>query len=498
MAVMTVDAGTSVIKAVLFDDAGVALSVQRESVEVRRPRPGHAEQDMSAVWTAVVRAVRAAAQGARECVRALAFAAQGHGCWPRWISARWKRAGTAMLWCDGRARDTVVWWQRQGLLDRAFEITGTLGFAGLAHAILSWTNANEHSRLDRAQAALTCNGWLFSCATGQLLAERSDASAPFLDPRTGDSRRELISLFGSSGQAAASSGTSDDRIWSASSPAEPLTNSGLPVGLPVVMAPYDVATTAIGAGSVRPGQAFSILGTTLCNGLVMQPARRDAEPGGLTISVDDSGRVIRAFATMTGTEALGWAAAMLGMGSQEQLLSLAAFAKPGSEGAIFLPYVSPGGERAPFLDTGASGTWWGLALGQSRPSMARSVLEGLSFVVKDCLTAATLDPVSELRLCGGGAHRDVWCQLLADVVNTQVLRSTDAEVGAKGAFVCGLVAIGGERNLVSAVDRYVRMEAVASPHSARAAQYAGRFEHFVALRDVARHGWPHVVAAGSS
>lgn len=496
MAVMTVDAGTSVIKAVLFDDAGVALSVQRESVEVRRPRPGHAEQDMSAVWTAVVRAVRAAAQGAHESVRALAFTAQGDGCWL--VDRAGQPTGTAMLWCDGRARDTVVWWQRQGLLDRAFEITGTLGFAGLAHAILSWTNANEHSRLDRAQAALTCNGWLFSCATGQLLAERSDASAPFLDPRTGDYSDELISLFGLE--------------WARPllPPVRPMTECvseltrraadelGLPVGLPVVMAPYDVATTAIGAGSVRPGQAFSILGTTLCNGLVMQPARRDAEPGGLTISVDDSGRVIRAFATMTGTEALGWAAAMLGMGSQEQLLSLAAFAKPGSEGAIFLPYVSPGGERAPFLDTGASGTWWGLALGQSRPSMARSVLEGLSFVVKDCLTAATLDPVSELRLCGGGAHSDVWCQLLADVVNTQVLRSTDAEVGAKGAFVCGLVAIGGERNLVSAVDRYVRMEAVASPHSARAAQYAGRFEHFVALRDVARHGWPHVVAAGSS
>ncbi|HAG57938.1 MAG TPA: hypothetical protein DEQ49_17745 [Arthrobacter bacterium] len=91
----------------------------------------------------------------------------------------------------------------------------------------------------------------------------------------------------------------------------------------------------------------------------------------------------------------------------------------------FLPYSSPAGEGAPFLDP-----------------LARDVLEGLTLVIRDCPTASGDSP-TELRVCGGGAASALWLQLIADVTGIPVLRSTDTDVGAKGAFLIGLAATGG-------------------------------------------------------
>ena len=76
---------------------------------------------------------------------------------------------------------------------------------------------------------------------------------------------------------------------------------GLPAGLPVVMSPYDVASTAIGVGTVSDGQACSILGTTLCTEVVMNHVNLDGEPSGLTIPFGPPGLYLRAFPTLAGS-----------------------------------------------------------------------------------------------------------------------------------------------------------------------------------------------------
>ncbi len=106
----------------------------------------------------------------------------------------------------------------------------------------------------------------------------------------------------------------------------------------------------------------------------------------------------------------------------------------------------------PFLNTGARGSLFGLSFEHGREQIARAVLEGLSLVIRDCLQASQDAPVP-LRvcgLCGGGANSDVWCQLIADVIGTPTFRPVDQEVGAKGAFIAGLVAVGQEADFPSA------------------------------------------------
>src|SRR5699024_10312410 len=133
-------------------------------------------------------------------------------------------------------------------------------------------------------------------------------------------------------------------------------------------------------------------------------------------------------------------------------------------------------------------TFWGLSLEHGQHAVARAVFEGLSLTIQDCLHATATVP-AELRLAGGGAASDFWCQLIADVTGLSTLRSVDTEIGAKGAFLAGLVAVGAERGLDSAADRHVRADMRFAPDTGRAAHYAAGYSEFVALREIARYGW---------
>lgn len=486
MPVVAVDAGTSMIKAVVFDDDGTEVVLSRQATKVTRPRSGWAEQDMASVWQAVVTAVRNALSMVDDEVRFLAITAQGDGCWL--VDDVGEPTGPAILWSDGRAADIVASWRGAGVTEKAFRINGSLGFSGLPHAILTWLAEHDPQRVAASSTTLYCGGWLFLRCTGVRGVDLSDASVPFLDPRSRGYSTKLLEMFGLGWASRLL-----PEIIGPKRRAAPLADGaaselGLPAGLPVVLAPYDVASTALGAGATSSGQACTILGTTLCTEVVHDSVDTSGEPAGLTIALDTGTDVLRAFPTLAGTEVLDWAAAMLGLEHPRELAALAERARPGSGGLVFLPYLSPAGERAPFLDPNARGTFWGLSLEHGRAELARAVFEGLTMVIRDCVEAAAAR-ATELRVCGGGAESRMWCQLIADVVGVPTVRSADAEVGAKGAMLSGLVATGAEPNLSSAAERCVRVERSCEPDPRAAGFYTELYGQFQALRAAAEPGW---------
>ncbi|MEU6250408.1 FGGY family carbohydrate kinase [Glycomyces sp. NPDC047010] len=484
MTSISIDAGTTAIKAVAHGDDGTELFVARGAVGVQRPRTGWAEQDMAEVWRATAAAVREAARHLPGPPDMIALTAQGDGCWL--VDAEGQPTGPAVLWSDGRAAPIVDRWRDAGVLDEAFRANGSLTFPGLPNAVLAWLVERDPDRLDRSHAALTCGGWVFHNLTGLFAADESDASAPFLDPATRDYSPRLVELFGLSRAARLLPQVLGDADRAAALRPEAAAALGLPAGVPVVMAPYDVASTAIGAGAATAGTGCAILGTTLCTEIVRAGTDTTGEPAGLTVALDSAGQWLRVYPTLAGTEVIDWATSMLDLPSPEALGDLAAAAPPGAGGLVFLPYLSPAGERAPFLDTAARGTFWGLTLEHGRGHLARAVFEGLSLTIKDCLAASGAH-VQELRLCGGGAGSDLWCRMIADATGVPVVRTADTEIGAKGAFLSGLVATGAEPDLAAAASKYVRPGDRFEPQETSV--YDGLYAEFLALRDIARAGW---------
>jgi erythritol kinase (D-erythritol 1-phosphate-forming) len=482
MAIICVDAGTTLIKAVGYDATGAEAALARRETVVSRPAPGHAEQDMDAVWDAVAAAVRevAAQVGGADFV---AITAQGDGCWL--VSSDGRPTGPAILWNDARAASIVDAWTREGRAATAFTTNGSAAASGLPHAILTWLRAHDPGRLDRSSALLTCGGWIFSRMTGELVAEESDASAPFMDLRARAYSPDLLALFGLEGARRLLPGI-------ASCPVAGLTPDaagalGLPSGTPVVMAPYDIAATALGVGAAESGQACGILGTTLCTEVVVGSPVLDGPPTGITIALP--GGYLRAFPTFAGTEVVQWTCRLLGLSAPAELGELALLSEPGAGGLAFLPYLSPAGERAPFSDPLARGGLLGLSFEHGREHVARAVLEGLTMVIRDCLAATGAAP-TELRVCGGGSASAAWLGLIADVTGLPVRRSADAEVGARGAYLVGLAATGAAPSVASAAARHVRLREAVSPDPDRRAFYDRLFRDFLALRGTAAGTWP--------
>ncbi|HEX5431804.1 MAG TPA: FGGY-family carbohydrate kinase [Bryobacteraceae bacterium] len=486
MAWICVDAGTSIIKAVGFDEDGHERALARETSATLSTQPGFAEQDMNAVWSTVLSAIRQVSRDLSGAVRGIAITAQGDGCWL--VDAEGNPTGNAILWNDGRAGAVVDSWRESGVIEQAFRLSGSVAYPGLPNAILRWLEQNEPERIEKARWSLTCNGWLFSKLTGVFLADLSDGSNPFSAVMLKSYSPDLFRLYGLEHSAHLM-----PPIHTGAGLIAPLARavaeqSGLPPGTPVIMAPYDIVSTAIGCGTIVPRQACAILGTTICAEVVTDAVDLSASPAGTTIALE-GGNYLRAMPTLTGCEALAWAAKALSCGSIEELECLARSATAGSNGLLFLPYLSLAGERSPFLEPNARASFIGLSLGHTRADMARSVYEGLAFVIRECLEAAVGGLPSELRVCGGGARSDLWCQIIADATDIPIVRTEDNEVGARGAFLFALAATGNAASIAEAVRSHVAPARTFSPSAGKHALYRERFHLFLQQRALAVPQW---------
>ena len=486
MVAICVDAGTSVVKAVAFVDNGAEVALARRSVAVLRSHNGWAEQDMHAVWNAVKETIHEVAAQTGSDVSFIAITAQGDGCWL--IDEKGAPTGPAALWNDGRANAIVEEWQANGVRERAFRVNGTGAFPGAQSAILRWLHENDSARLDRSATAFYCKDWIVYKLTGVVASEESDSSCPFFDIKARDYAPEMLRIYG------------EEWAQRLLAPIKPGTQPvgeilpevarelGIQSGVPIIAAPYDIAATAIGLGAVEPGQAVSILGTTLCNEVVVDAVDTSGTPSGLLICSGLPNRWLRGFATMCGTEALDWICNFIGDIKPSEFTTLAKDVPPGSDGVVFLPYLSPAGERAPFLNANARGTIYGLSLENGRAQLARAVLEGLSFVIRECLAAAP-DTPTELNVCGGGALSDIWCQMIADVTNLPVRTTTATEVGAKGAFFVGLLATGRVHTIEEATSKYVQTRKLYQPDASLTERYNSLYDNFLTIRDNAAQAW---------
>ena len=485
MTSIAIDAGTTTIKVVGYGDDGTELAVSRRPTQVMRPRPGWAEQDMSEVWAAVTASLAEVVAALPDAPDMVALTAQGDGAWL--VDEQARPTGPAVLWNDGRATAQIAEWERNGVAEEAFGICGSRVSTGMPNAVLAWLRENDPDRVARSSHLLTCSGWLHLKLTGETAVDESDASAPFLDIRRREWSDRLFDIYGLQwAQRLLPSLRDDDHRVTALSAAA-AAETGLPAGIPVVLAPYDICATAIGAGAVSVGQACCILGTTLATEVVTDTVVTD-QPVGITVTLGVPGRYLRAFPTMSGGDVLDWATRMLGLTSAGDLMSLAERGNRDAAGVRFIPYLSPAGERAPFFDPTARGSLSGLSLEAGREDVARALVEGVTMTIRDCLTAAPGAP-DRLALCGGGTRSDFWMRLIADMTGIPVTIPADTEVGARGAWLTGLVATGREPGFQAAADRHVQVAATYHPDLEEFGAFSDRYAHFLRLRELNEPVW---------
>jgi xylulokinase len=156
----------------------------------------------------------------------------------------------------------------------------------------------------------------------------------------------------------------------------------------------------------------------------------------------------------------------------DQLLAPASDIPAGSEGLLFLPYLT--GERAPYPDPNARGAFIGLTVRHSIPHMTRAVLEGVAFGLRDSMELIKQAGVGELdqvRVSGGGARSQLWRQILADALDTELVTVNTTEGAAYGAALLAGVGIDAWTDVDTACDATIHILDRVVPQSSQVERY---------------------------
>jgi len=455
-----IDVGTSALKALVLDVDGSIIGSETVPYPLATPQPGWVESNPQAWWEAAGIAVPGAAGRHAPEIAAIGLCGQMHGVVLSDDAGQALRP--AILWADSRTRRQLdAYGELSAALRRKLANPVATGMAG---PTLLWLRDNERQHYRQAHWALQPKDWLRLRLTHEAATEPSDASGTLLYDLTTDYwakdvldelnlRLDLLAPIRESVEICG--------VLTASAAA----HLGVRPNLPVVGGAADTAAAALAGGLLDPGPVQLSIGTG-----AQAVAPRDR------LAIDPTARthLYRAAApdrwyAMAAMQnagiALEWVRTTLGA-TWEEVYAEAFAVPPGAEGLVFLPYLT--GERTPYFDPLARGAWVGLRLSHSRGHLLRAALEGVAFAVRQGLEAllATGVPATELRLAGGGSFDPRWRQLLADVLEQQLLATATTAASALGAALLAGVGFGAWPDAQRVAALAAPAELVANPGSA--------------------------------
>lgn len=480
-----IDAGTSVVKAAVFDESGGVLAVRGASVPLIHDGggvPGAVEQDIEQIVATLGTVAQAAVAESGTVPASVAITGQGDGCWV--VDEEFRPLRPALSWLDGRAAGLVEEWAGSGVMSAVFGISGGAMFPGAPAACLKWLDLNEPEVLDRAATAGYCKDALFGRLTGVRATDPSDSSMPLGDGTGLGYSDKVLELTGLAHRR--------NLLAPVVAPvpigelhAEGARLLGVPAGTPVTSGPFDFPACGFGGGVGWPGtegDALLIVGTTLGCLVHLDTLVTTGEPAGFSVSTGTPGRWLRAMPAMVGTASLDWLLRLLGAGVQEVQDALAT-SPPGARGVNVLPYLATSGERAPFVDPHAAGQISGLRLTTDRNDLIRAICEGLAYTARHCFESA--GRTGRIVVCGGGTGSSAWMQVFADVLEVPLHVARTPEVGARGAVLAGAAARGAPLDVAA----WTTPEGVVEPDPRRRELYDQGYRHQMELLDAARPLW---------
>jgi sugar (pentulose or hexulose) kinase len=484
-----IDAGTSAIKAALFDGDGHEIAASSQPAAVLSPAPAQSEADMETIWAqvcATVRAVCAQAGISGAEIDGVGITANMVGLWP--VDASGQPVRRAILWNDGRTQPLLDGLEvaSPGFMSR---VSGSVMQPGCTLPLLRWLREHEPEVLARTHMVLCCKDWLRFRLTGALATDPTEASV-----MPGDTRAR-----GYSDAAFEELGVHDLRhlfppVLASEAVAGAVTASaaaltGLREGTPVVTGAGDVPASALGAGAASPGTACIVLGTTCLSGIVLgAPSWTPADVG--LLFCQPGGAWLRVMANIAGTTNLDWIIgqcfaaeqAAHGRAIYAHLEASLADIAPGCAGLTYLPYLSDVGIIAPVVAPHARAGFFGLSPVHTRYHLLRAVMEGVALAVRDCYAAMGV-PVERAVLVGGGANSPLWCQMIADVLGAEIQVPQGSEFGAKGAALLAGVGIGRDSTPAAAAARTTHIARAYQPDAARRALYDAAYNRYAGLRN---------------
>jgi xylulokinase len=259
---------------------------------------------------------------------------------------------------------------------------------------------------------------------------------------------------------------------------------GLGPEVQVVTGTPDIHSAAVGTGAVEEGQAHTTISTSSWVSVPVARKKTDPFHSIATIPGLDASSYLVANNHEAAGLCLRWLRQTLPTEralSFDELTAQAATAPAGSNRVIFAPWIA--GLRSPVDDRNARGGWHNLSVQSTAADLVRAVLEGVAYNARwlheavERFVGRRLDP---LRIFGGGAVSDLWCQIHADVLDRTIERVSDPlYANLRGAALFAGVALGEIEQ--RQIGELVPVERVFTPRSENRAVYDRVYAEFPRL-----------------
>jgi xylulokinase len=474
---VAIDVGTSGARATALDLAGERYLEVRRGYPTASPRPGWAEQDprlwRSAALSALAGLVREL--GSRRRVMAIGLTGQCPSVCL--VDDRNRPLGPGLIYRDNRATREAAAIRRRFGDAEIHARTGHLPAAFHVAPKLLWVKAHDRATFGKARRALQPRDLVALALTGEMATDGTHAAATLLydigrrewagdiQDALGLARELMPPLRPSTAVVGGLTESAARRV-------------GLPAGLPVVLGGADSQACALGAGVVAAGPVSEMAGSSTClNAAVRRPLS--------VLEVTHFPHVVPGpYTTETGINttgaAIAWVADLLyaprgrraGASDYARLDREVAVVPAGSDGVLALPILGDGERTDPDLRGGITG----LSLRHDRATVARAVLEGVAFAIRDQLGLLTGGGarVTELRVSGGDTRLTSWSRIKADVLGIPVVTMPGDAAVTGVAMLAGLGA-GIYRDVDDAIRRCVHLTSPVGPDPAMRALYDERF-----------------------
>ncbi len=453
-----IDVGTGGSRAVVIDRQGKILaSATVEHASFASLRIGWAEQDPEDWWRASSAAVRKILAGniRAEDIGAIGFSGQMHSS--VFLDAADKVLRPALLWCDQRTEKQCFEITKKIGAKRLIELVCNPAVTGFTLPKLLWLRENEPGSWAQVRTVLLPKDYVRLCLSGDKASDVTDSSGTLLfDVQNRKWSAEMFDAMEIDSRLMPRVFESAEVTGKVSRAGAEAT--GLREGTLVVAGAGDNAAGAIGMGIVAPGTVSATIGTSGVVFIVTDKPTLDLKGRAHTLCHAIPGRWHMTGVTLGAGLSLRWFRDNFAAGdSYDELADKAAKIAPGSDGAIWLPYLM--GERTPHLDPNARAAFVGLTASHTWAHAARAVMEGVAFSLRDSfeIFRELGAEMNTIRLGGGGARSPLWRQIQADVFGQEVETIEADEGAAFGAAILAGVGAGAWNSVDEACEKMIRV-----------------------------------------
>ncbi len=442
-----IDVGTSGVKCLVIEESGKVVKSVTKGYPLHTPKPAWSEQDPADWWKGTQDALKELlADVDKENIVAIGFSGQMHGLVA--LDKDLKVIRNAILWNDQRTDaqcHEII--SIAGGMEGLVSYTNNNMLTGYTGGKILWLKENEPQNYAKLYKFVMPKDYIRFCLTGEIATDVSEASGTgFFDVKNREWSKDLINKVGFDISIFPKTMESDEVAGKITKEAAMLT--GLKEGLPVYAGGGDAVIQNTGMGIVKEGTLGIVMGTSGVVATAMDKFGVN-EGGKLQFFCNNaSGKYMAFGCQLSCAGSMEWFKNTFFANVQnpfEEINKGAQKSGIGAKGVVFLPYLT--GERCPYPNPDARGVFYGLSLVNDLGDMARAVMEGVAFGLRQMyeLILKTNESlkIKEIILSGGGANSALWKQIMADVFNLPVkILDGAGEGGAYGGALVAGVGIG--------------------------------------------------------